>query len=987
MKKIVLGVILFTGTMQATSAEYSTWQHTGTICLLTTSGGANLPASASEEGFPLLVRLHKDFFDFSQANANGEDIRFSTNTGTPLPYQIERWDPAKGSADIWVRLPAIKGNARQEIRMHWGKADAASESSGPAVFNESNGYICVWHMNEPVKDEVGTLEPKDTGTTSSPGIIGESRHFDVGKGINCGEKIATFPSGSSSHSSEAWFRADVSNATILAWGNEHAQGKVVMTYSSPPHIRMDCYFSGGNVAGGSTIPLSQWAHVVHTYQKGDSQIYVNGVLDGVTTTQGAPLAIKSPARMYIGGWYNNYRFIGDIDEVRISKVVRSADWIKLEYENQKPMQTLAGPLVQPGDAFSVTPAKVDVLEAKTVTLTATAKGAQKIYWILKEDGRETIAAVDRLAFTFDAGRVNGDKASTLILKAVYPDGVRTKEIPIRIQEDVPEPVFAVKAPKQWDGRETIELAPQISNLDRMQAKGAGNLNYTWNISGLAVIKEIAPGKLLLKRAQNSGNMIVAVAVDNGGAPASQSIQVLVKEPRKDAWVQRTPDKDEKPVDNQFYARGDKNEGTLYYNGTLDGAADSVFLKVYADDKVFKAETRKLSADKTYAMSVKLKPGLIKYKAEFGSQTGSAETVLQTANNLVCGDAYMIDGQSNALATDWGKGDYLDTSEWIRSFGANGGDVGKGWGNAVRRQGGCWQIGCWAMDLAKLLVESQKVPICIINGAAGGTLIEAHQRNAQDPTDKMTIYGRLLNRIQQARLTHGIRGAFWHQGENNQGTQGATGKFGWETYEKYFVDMAAAWKEDYPNIQHYYVFQIWPNSCSMGGTVNSDKLREVQRTLSRLYSNMTVMSTLGIKPEGTCHFPPAGYAEMARLMWQIVEQKGYGKAFDKPVTSPDLKKACYAGGKADEILLEFDQPMAWDDALISEFYLDGKEGKVASGSASGNVVKLKLAAPDAAKTITYLKDRKWSSMNLLCGTNGIAALTFCEVPLTTATPKP
>ena len=42
------------------------------------------------------------------------------------------------------------------------------------------------------------------------------------------------------------------------------------------------------------------------------------------------------------------RFVGDIDEVRISKVTRSADWVKLQYENQKPLQTLVGPLVQPG---------------------------------------------------------------------------------------------------------------------------------------------------------------------------------------------------------------------------------------------------------------------------------------------------------------------------------------------------------------------------------------------------------------------------------------------------------------------------------------------------------------------------------------------------------------------------------------------------------------------------------------------------------------
>ena len=105
-------------------------------------------------------------------------------------------------------------------------------------------------------------------------------------------------------------------------------------------------------------------------------------------------------------------------------------------------------------------------------------------------------------------------------------------------------------------------------------------------------------------------------------------------------------------------------------------------------------------------------------------------------------------------------------------------------------------------------------------------------------------------MQQARLTHGIRAIIWHQGENDQGADGPTGGYGWETYQQYFIDMSAAWKEDLPNIQHYYVFQIWPNACSMGGSQGSgDRLREVQRTLPRLYSNMGIMSTLGIKPPG------------------------------------------------------------------------------------------------------------------------------------------
>jgi hypothetical protein len=293
-KKLMISVMMFLGMLATAPAQYQGWQHTGSFYILTTPEGADLPATASEEGFPLLVRLDKDSFDFKQAQAKGEDLRFSTSTGAPLAYQIEAWDTANGTASIWLRVPRIKGNTRQELKMFWGKTDAKSESKGSAVFNESNGYLSVWHMDDPVKDEVGTLESKDTGTTPSSGMIGKSRHFGGGKGINCGEKITTYPTGSSPHSSEAWFRAEKPNATVLAWGNEQAQGKVMMQYLSPPHMKMECYFSGANISGGSALPKSQWIHVIHTFKNGDSRVYVNGRLDGVSTSAGAPLAMQEP---------------------------------------------------------------------------------------------------------------------------------------------------------------------------------------------------------------------------------------------------------------------------------------------------------------------------------------------------------------------------------------------------------------------------------------------------------------------------------------------------------------------------------------------------------------------------------------------------------------------------------------------------------------------------------------------------------------------
>ena len=989
-------------------APYPDWQHTGALTILTTPEGANLPAGTVAEGFPLLVRLHKDWFDFKQAKAGGEDLRFSSSKGAPLVFQIEEWDAPGGTASVWVRVPHIEGNARQALSVHWGKADAASESNGKAVFNEANGYLAVLHMGDGVADEVGSVQTKDIGTTATAGIVGPARHLGGKQGVFCGEKIENFPVGSSPHSTEAWLRAEKSNGRALAWGNEHGQGKVVMHFMSPPHVKMECYFSGADVASLGRLPMNEWIHIFHTYEKGDSRIYVNGELSNTTKTPNSPLAIKTPARLYIGGWYNNYDFIGDLDEVRISKVTRSPEWVKLQYENQKPQQMLVGPVVQPGNGFSVSAEKIAVEEGKSVEFTAQAGGAQKVLWVLKRDGREEVVATDRFKFTFAAGRVTGDTTATLQFKAVFAAGVKSKDIAITIKEAIPEPVFTLKAPATWDGRATIEVVSQVANLAAMQARGAGELKFEWSAGPFAVIKEVAPGKLRLLRAQNSGPLTITATVSNGGQPTSKSVTIAVTEPKRDAWVARVPAQDEQPEDGQFYARDDKNEGALHYNGTLAEPADAVFLTLFADDKLVKTETAKPGADKSFALAVKLKPGLIKYRIEFGTRVGGNETVLRRVGDLVCGDAFLIDGQSNALATDTGEKSPPETSEWIRSYGGPTGRAdGAAWVRERQKAAGVarpnlwcrpvWkrsapehqaELGWWGMELAKRLVASNQMPVCIIQAAIGGSRIDEHQASPADHGDLSTMYGRMLWRVQQARLTHGIRGILWHQGENDQGAAGPTGGFGWETYQHFFIEMAGAWKQDFPNVQHYYVFQIWPNSCAMGGRDGAgDRLREKQRTLPQLFSNMSILSTLGVRPPGGCHFPLVGWAEFARMAQPLLERDHYGKASAVPLTAPNLRRVAYTSAAQDTVTLEFDQAVVWTDALAGQFYLDGEKGKVASGSITGNVLTLKLTQPSAAKQITYLKEIAWNQDTLLLGANGLAALTFCEVPLQAAKPSP
>lgn len=805
-------------------AQYPEWTHHGTLFLNTTPEGAHLPGSATLEEFPVLVRLHGDFFDFGAAKTGGQDVRFSTD-GKPLAYQVEEWDAARGAASIWVRVPRIRGNAVQEIQMHWGKADAASESSGRAVFNESNGYVAVMHMGEGLAEELGTLDTKDVNTAGVAGIIGGARRFAGKQGIFCGEKNEDLPQGASPHTTEIWMRPLKSNGRLVGWGNEHGQGKVVMELQSPPHVRMDCYFSRGNVTGASRVDLGAWTHLVHTYQDGESRLYVNGILDAANQKDGGPLAIKTPARLYIGGWYNNYDFAGDLDEMRLSRVPRSAEWIKLQYENQKTLQTLVGPLVRAGGAFAVSPAAATVSEGGRVTFTVDAAGAQKIYWVLKSGADERVVAVDRFSFTYEPGRVRGDQAVTLVCRALYAEGVKSAEIPISVQEKIPDPVFSLQAPDRWDGRTRIEVEAKV-------VPEAGDVTTEWSVGPFAVIKEVSAGKLVLKRAQAGGRLAVTATVSNGGSRIVQSVEIEVTEPERDAWVERVPERDEKPEVGQFYARDGSGEGTLHYNGSLGTPAESVFLRLYADGRLVKTVSTKPDAEGFYALSVKLRPGLVRYKVEFGTGTN---TVLDTVDDILCGDAYLIDGQSNALATDTREQSPAETHPWIRSYARPSQKPEENTGNLwvypvwKAQKGERAELGWWGMELAKRLVESRKTPIFMINAAVGGTRIDQHQRSAEEPADLNTIYGRMLWRVRRAKLTHGIRAILWHQGENDQGAAGPTGGYGWESYQSLFIDMAGAWKTDFPNVQNYYVFQIWPNACAMGGRSGSgDMLREKQR---------------------------------------------------------------------------------------------------------------------------------------------------------------
>ena len=85
-------------------------------------------------------------FDFSLANPDGSDARFTSNDGlTLISHWIESWDAVSEEATIWVRVPAIPPSGAT-IFMYYGNESAPDVSSGEATFEFFDDFSSAVNM-------------------------------------------------------------------------------------------------------------------------------------------------------------------------------------------------------------------------------------------------------------------------------------------------------------------------------------------------------------------------------------------------------------------------------------------------------------------------------------------------------------------------------------------------------------------------------------------------------------------------------------------------------------------------------------------------------------------------------------------------------------------------------------------------------------------------------------------------------------------------
>jgi len=394
-----------TGTAPATLANYPLLYSVTDVDLKSTGNGGDV---TSTSGYDILFRAVDD----------------TTCGGTgpcTLDHEVEEYDPATGRLVAWVRLPSVNTNTAGSdtvLYIYYGNsAITASIEDADGVWDTN--YKGVWHLEESPANGVAGHDDSSgnsnsgtpsgfagdaNGTTNATGKIGGADRFDGTDDFLDMGSDATLD--------------DLGPLTVSAWINpdttgEGSAGKVIAKYDTgtgrwfleiddtapevetfefnKDHATTDL----ARVASNSTVSLTSWQQVVVTWDgtttASNIHIYKNGAeVSYAVTTNGAgaensdagePLIIG--ARADNGNAYDGY-----IDEVRVSNVVRTADWIKTAYNN-----TNAPGDIGAADFYTVGAEDPSPLTAVTL-ITFTATGYDRAVLLEWRTGYE----VDNLGF-------------------------------------------------------------------------------------------------------------------------------------------------------------------------------------------------------------------------------------------------------------------------------------------------------------------------------------------------------------------------------------------------------------------------------------------------------------------------------------------------------------------------------------------------------------------------------------------------------------
>jgi hypothetical protein len=446
-----------------------------------------------------------------------------------------------------------------------------------------------------------------------------------------------------------------------------------------------------------------------------------------------------------------------------------------------------------------------------------------------------------------------------------------------------------------------------------------------------------------------------------------------------------------PQQLQFLSRDAQDSAIMPISGNIYKAGfDSIYLKVNKNGFKDKYQIKSLQYKFNkafFSFQPKIHAELSEYKIEVGIKSKMLDTIIAIRDSIVCGDAILIDGQSNAINNNLNY-----TNEFFRTFGRNFsqnyGDTLWAIASTSVNFGGGTEVGSWGLRIQELIKDTYHIPTCIINGGVPGTIIEQHLPDPHLHDNHRNIYGSMLYRAKKAKLTTRANVLYWYQGE-------------WNTIKDYntnFHTLYEAWKSDYPNVKKIYVIQP-----RMGCSPDSSQiLRNLIRTFQDSFINVETVATMGLPGHDGCHFSAEGYLSLGDQLFRLYD-RDFHNAFDTiQISSPNIREAFFTDSSHTKIGLVFSPKdtrfnipkdtiiNGVEASILDYFYLNDSSGFLKSIAKSNNTLYLDLIGPTNASFINYLPDKYYNNTSVvyegpwLTNTRNIGAFSFFHIPIIDST---
>lgn len=298
----------------------------------------------------VLIRLHDGNFQFGVGKDDGSDLRFvSADDKTVLPHQIEKFDGLMHEAFVWVQVPEIKPGQATPFFLYYGNAEGGGETADFKKTYDPETAL-TYHFAEkgsaPSDSSRNGNSAENAGTASEGSMIGTGLRL-LGQGpitIPPSESLNFFAGDPFTLS--AWVKpgAPKPNAALYS-RSEGGNGIVIGLDQGKPYVEITAGGTPQRASATEAIPSDAWKHLAVTSADGKTTLYVDGEAVG-SVGAGLP-ELKGVATL--GG--TSAAFVGEVDQLEISKAARGAGFLKLAAVSQAGTDK-AGKLLVAGEAES-----------------------------------------------------------------------------------------------------------------------------------------------------------------------------------------------------------------------------------------------------------------------------------------------------------------------------------------------------------------------------------------------------------------------------------------------------------------------------------------------------------------------------------------------------------------------------------------------------------------------------------------------------------